>query len=787
MHYPLKRTAQNLVIAVTVACTACAGEKPTSPETASSVSVATNIKTLPYAATAQITATVIGSSGRSLAGRPISWSSSNDAYATVSGEGLVTAGAVRGGTAEPVTITATSDGRSGSITLAIQPIPVSTITPSLMQLSLYVGQNSQLGVTLKDVTGGTLSGRAVTWSSSTPSIVSVTATGLVTSNSPGTATVTATVEGKSAAVSIAVALVPVRTVAISPAITALIIGQSTQFTADLRDSSGTALRNRTVAWKSSVPSVATIDGNGRVTAVGLGTAIITATSENVEGTQTITVGQYPAPFDRLARHLDVLARSSSQTAIDSATAIFLAGHRETPDAWENFLVRYLSTKTFTSRLGEFLYRPIFWEGPWNSRFYRPIFARGIGKVLDQDLASAALDSKTTSTDSILSNRTRGLLNLLNWMIVGGTSQNVGQRDTAPLVLETLAALLKPHAEFIRTVGDTSTAFAALRRTIILAARGTSAPSPDRQRYIADALQLSPIAQTILASTSTVLFSNYELNSRGLTLEPWQEQDMADLLTIMNDGWINVGAIAFNQTFNRPFCSIGCYFKNGFEPSFSGFSMLTGMTDNQSSYSTSLTNAATDTNVLPGVAYIANLAIGRSSIESWRFPNGIIRVITTFRSVINHELNHDVDTRFATHDAWYLGRRNQLIAQAGSTPSNYLRDDIPSGFFVQSKSEFWSSMMQRWLLDSESTIKQGILSFRAGRPEPLNQALFAIDVWVRKTGKAAIFLDTGRISRNNIEVEKDQFGQAVSWRLNEVTYRFTRNSQGDVLSVVSPVN
>jgi uncharacterized protein YjdB len=867
----MRTIVKRLLAVLTVFISACTGDKATAPDVVGSISISNATNSLQYGQTVQLTASVRSSSGNSLTGRTVTWSSSNDAVATVSSSGLVTAGAVRGGTAETVTITATSEGKSASSSLSVAPIPVATVSNSLAEIAVYVGQTVQLGATAKDLTGAVVTGRAITWSSSsaaiatisaqglvtavrpgttlivssiegkiattniivavvpvstvsispssaslyvgqtlqltasakdsaggvltgravnwsnaTPTIAAINTTGLVSAVSPGTATITATVEGMIATIKVVVTLVPVKIVSISPALDTLINGQNAQYYAELRDSIGGAIRNRAATWKSSAPQIITVDSDGKVTAIAPGTAKLTAIAEGIEGILTISVVEYAPPFDRLARHLDTISIISSQSANDSATAIFLTSSREKAEVWENFLVRYLSTKDISYRLADFLYRPTFWGGQWNSLFYRPIFTRAIGKVLHQDLAFAKSDLRRTSTDSILSNRTRGLLNLLNWMIVGGTNYAVGARETAPLVIETLASLLNRHSDFVRTVGDTSTAFAVLRRSVVLAARGDGPPTTERAEYIADALQMSAIAREILKRTGTVLFSNYELNWQALSLESWQEQDIADLLNIMNDGWINVGAIAFNQTFNRPFCSIGCYFKNGFAPSF-GFAKTVNPGTNTSTPGTSFNASTADTNAMPGIAYIANAVPGKSSIEKWKFPNGIERSITTFRSVINHELNHDVDLRFATYDPWYLNRRDQLIAKAGDTPSNYLRDDIRSGFFSQSKGEFWSSMMQRWLLDSEGTIKQGITAFRSGRPEPLNQALFAVDVWVRKTGKAAFFLDTSRVSRINVNVEKDQFGQSVAWTLNGTSYRFTRNAQGDVLSILSPAN
>ena len=49
------------------------------------------------------------------------------------------------------------------------------------------------------------------------------------------------------------------------------------------------LTGRVVTWGSSDPTVATVNANGLVTGVALGSATITATSEGKSGTSAITV------------------------------------------------------------------------------------------------------------------------------------------------------------------------------------------------------------------------------------------------------------------------------------------------------------------------------------------------------------------------------------------------------------------------------------------------------------------------------------------------------------------
>src|SRR6185312_12822843 len=105
----------------------------------------------------------------------------------------------------------------------------------------------------------------------------------------GSATITATSEGKSGTAAITVTSVPVASVTVSPATASVAAGQTVQLTATPKDANGNPLTGRVVTWSSSNTSVATVNGSGLVSGVVAGTATITATSEGQSGTSAITV------------------------------------------------------------------------------------------------------------------------------------------------------------------------------------------------------------------------------------------------------------------------------------------------------------------------------------------------------------------------------------------------------------------------------------------------------------------------------------------------------------------
>src|SRR5437773_1519196 len=186
-------------------------------------------------------------------------------------------------------ITGTHTVCNFAITGSQPPAPVATVTLTPGSATVNEGQTLQLTATLKDANGNTLVGRSITWSSSNTSAASVNGTGLVTGVTAGSATITATSEGKSGTSAITVVHMPVASVTVTPASGTVSAGSSLPLTATPKDANGNPLVGRTVTWQSSNTSAATVNGSGLVSGVAAGSATITATSEGQSGTSAITV------------------------------------------------------------------------------------------------------------------------------------------------------------------------------------------------------------------------------------------------------------------------------------------------------------------------------------------------------------------------------------------------------------------------------------------------------------------------------------------------------------------
>jgi uncharacterized protein YjdB len=312
-----------------------------------SVAVTPAAATLHPGATQQLTATPKDASGNALAGRVVSWGSGNTAVATVNASGLVTA--VAAGSA---TITATSETKSGTAAVTVVNAPVASVVVTPAAATINVGAAQQFTAAPKDSAGNTLTGRTVTWGSGNTAVATVSASGLVTAVAAGSATITATSETKAGTAAITVVLAPVASVTVAPPSATLYVGATQQYTATPKDAAGNALTGRTVTWSSDNTGVATVNASGLVTAVAVGVAAITATSETKSGSASATVLAAPPPSDCSAtriRCVDVVAGATREyTTIQAAVAAANAG--DTVLVFDGAYVGFQITRSGTSGL-----------------------------------------------------------------------------------------------------------------------------------------------------------------------------------------------------------------------------------------------------------------------------------------------------------------------------------------------------------------------------------------------------------------------------------------------------
>ena len=213
--------------------------------------------------------------------KTVTWTSSNNAVATVTSDGIVIARSV-GTTTITVTLQNGNISAACAVTVTAASVPVAGVILNSTKSEITVGSTLTLVAT---VLPENATNKNVVWTSTNPTVASVN-NGVVIANSPGTASIIVTSQdgGKSATCLVTVTPfhVPVAGVTLNNSTAVISFGATLTLTATVLPENAT---NKNVVWTSSNPTVASIS-NGMVTALSPGTASIIVTT--VEGGFTVT-------------------------------------------------------------------------------------------------------------------------------------------------------------------------------------------------------------------------------------------------------------------------------------------------------------------------------------------------------------------------------------------------------------------------------------------------------------------------------------------------------------------
>ncbi len=218
--------------------------------------------------------------------KTVKWSSDNNDVATVDSTGKVTAKAQG-----HATITAkTSDGSftAKSSVLVIKPVTSVTLNKTSAYLNLGASMTLVPKIAPADATI-----QSVTWTSSNPSIATVSSTGLVKGLKKGTVTITCKTNnaGKVATCKISV-VKRVTGVSLNKSDEILYLGDTLSLVSTVYPVDASV---KTVTYHSSNKNIATVNANGLVTPLNLGTVNITAVTSDgsYKATCKVTIKKAP--------------------------------------------------------------------------------------------------------------------------------------------------------------------------------------------------------------------------------------------------------------------------------------------------------------------------------------------------------------------------------------------------------------------------------------------------------------------------------------------------------------
>ena len=201
----------------------------------------------------------------------VTWSSSNTNVASVSSSGVVVA---KGEGTATITVKTDDGGYTAACTIRVsKPSPsvvaVTGVKLSAIGIELPVGGSKRLSAT---ITPSNATNKGVTWSSDNASVAAVNASGLITAKGEGTATVTVRTDDGGYTATCKITVVPVTA---PEKVEISVSADSLKYKETTKVNVSELPVGYTVQYSSSDESIAKVDSNGNIKAVGKGTATIT--------------------------------------------------------------------------------------------------------------------------------------------------------------------------------------------------------------------------------------------------------------------------------------------------------------------------------------------------------------------------------------------------------------------------------------------------------------------------------------------------------------------------------
>lgn len=288
----------SLLILLLSGCSGSGSDSEPEPATVSvsSISLTPTSLSLAVGESADITATVKPDNATD---KRVSWTSSNPKVATVA-NGKVTAVA-EGST----TITAYAGSAKAECRVTVTAAQITSITLDQSALELFPGETETLKATIAPASA---SSDHLTWESSDPTVATVDDSGTVSALAPGTTKITVKASGVQAECTVTVKTVAVTAVSINKTSLDLLPGDTETLVATVTPDNAT---DKSVSWESSNSSVATVNDDGKVTAITPGTAKITVKASGVQAECTVTVNSIAVTSVSLNKtKLDILVNDT---------------------------------------------------------------------------------------------------------------------------------------------------------------------------------------------------------------------------------------------------------------------------------------------------------------------------------------------------------------------------------------------------------------------------------------------------------------------------------------------
>jgi len=218
----------------------------------------------------RLSARLLNKKGEVVPDATANWSSSNPEIADVEVGGRVVA--KKEGKAM---VTASYEDLSAQVPVEVVDVNLVEVSPPAINLIGPAGTTISFQATVKNSKDAPVA-IPPEWSTSDPKVVTVSPEGIVTSVGPGTATLVARVGDIQGVAEVRNTLREIARLKLRPETALVRVGDSQAFEVVAYGADGAAIPGVPALFSSSDPSVATVDGVGRASGIGAGTATIRA-------------------------------------------------------------------------------------------------------------------------------------------------------------------------------------------------------------------------------------------------------------------------------------------------------------------------------------------------------------------------------------------------------------------------------------------------------------------------------------------------------------------------------
>jgi len=233
----------------------------------------------------EIAVRAVDAKGNSVAeAPPLKWTSSDTRIVDVSGSGHVVP--KRPGKA---TVTVASGGYSASVAVEVVDLSKIDLAPALLRLVGPSGTTAKFEVTGKDAAGKPASLPAVAWLLSDPKVASIRKDGTVESRATGKTVVTARVGDLVAESELQIDVRSVSRIELLPETAILHVGESQKLSVTAYDENGLPIPDAGAELSASAPDVVRVLGDGTITGLKSGTALVTAAVGDRRAQATVLV------------------------------------------------------------------------------------------------------------------------------------------------------------------------------------------------------------------------------------------------------------------------------------------------------------------------------------------------------------------------------------------------------------------------------------------------------------------------------------------------------------------